>query len=201
MVTVKHLPTPRSSLQPQALNLLHKDEIKLKKSWWIGSWLVIMSMTLHLVMAPASAQALPKPKGPVILTVSGHISQRNAGDSAEFDAGMLTALAASQIVTKTPWQAPAARFSGPALKSLLSTVGAKGKVLRLIALDKYEVNIPIEDVASYGPVLALRMDDKELKIRNRGPVLLMYPFDSYPELDTEVYYGRSVWQLQHIVVE
>jgi len=173
----------------------------LKKSSLIGWGLALLLVFSNLLVRQANAQALPKPTGPVILTVSGKISQRNTVNSAEFDAQMLKAIPASQIVTKTPWQVPAARFSGPALKALLSAVGAHGKVLRLIALDRYEVNIPLEDVARYGPVLALRMDDKELKIRNRGPVLLVYPFDTYPEIDSEVYYGRSVWQLERIVVE
>ncbi len=173
----------------------------MKKSWFIAGGLGILMLSFNLVMTPANAQALPKPKGSVILTVSGRISQRNAGDLAEFDAEMLKAMPASQIVTKTPWRASATRFSGPALKTLLSAVGAQGKVLRLIALDRYEVSIPIEDVARFGPVLAMRMDDRELKIRDRGPVLLMYPFDSFPELNTEIYFGRSIWQLQRIVVE
>ena len=173
----------------------------MKTSLLIGWGLALLIVFSNLLMRPVNAQALPKPTGPVILTVSGNISQRNTVNSADFDAQMLKAMPASQIVTKTPWQSPAARFSGPTLKALLSAVGAHGNELRLIALDRYEVKIPFEDVARYGPVLALQMNDKELKIRNRGPVLLVYPFDSHPEIDSEVYYGRSVWQLERIVVE
>lgn len=51
--------------------------------------------------------------------------------------------------------------------------------------------------------MALRADGQALKVRTLGPVLLMYPFDQYPDesLHTDVYYSRSVWQLQRIVVE
>ncbi len=152
-------------------------------------------------MPVAHAQGLPKPSGPVLLTVSGLIGLHNAGNTAQFDAAMLNALPASQIATKTPWHGTVARFSGPSLKALLGAVGAKGKGLRLIAQDRYEVSIPMDDLENFGPVLALRMDGKELTIRSRGPVLLMYPFDAYPQIDTDVYYGRSVWQLLSIVVE
>lgn len=162
---------------------------------------VLLSIFIASLVHTAAAQTLRKPSGPVLLTVSGLISQRNAGDTAQFDAAMLNALAPSQLVTKTPWHTAAARFSGPSLKTLLSAVGAKGKGLRLTAQDRYEVSVPLEDVESFGPVLALRMDGKELTIRSRGPVLLMYPFDSYPQIDTDVYYGRSVWQLLSIAVE
>lgn len=168
----------------------------LKINALIGLLLALLFFSL-----PTPAQTLEQPKGPVLLTVSGRISQRNAADAAAFDAEMLQALPQAQIVTKTPWHSQAARFSGPLLKALLDRVGAKGRVLRLTALDRYEVSIPMEDLDLFAPVLALRMDDKVLKIRSKGPVLLMYPFDSYPAIDTDVYYGRSVWQLQHIVVE
>ena len=161
----------------------------------------VLLMFFSMLIASVNAQVLRKPTGPVLLTVSGLISQHNAGDVAAFDFAMLNALPASQIVTSTPWHGAPAKFSGPALKALLSSVGAKGKVLRLTAQDRYEVSIPMEDIDSYGPVLALRMDGKELTIRNRGPILLMYPFDSYSHIATDVYYGRSVWQLLRIEVE
>jgi hypothetical protein len=163
-------------------------------------WL-LLGVLVAPVLAQTPVQPLPQPKGPVLLTVSGLISQRNAGDAAAFDADMLAALPAAQIVTKTPWHAAPARFSGPALKTLLERLGARGKVLRLTALDHYEVSVPMQDLELYAPVLALRMDDKALTIRSKGPVLLMYPFDSYPAIDTDLYYGRSVWQLQRIQVE
>lgn len=160
--------------------------------------LLLLSAALPGLVA---AQALPKPVGPVLLRISGSISQTNAPGAAEFDAAMLNALAGSQILTRTPWHPAPARFSGPALKTLLAAVGSSGKTLRLTALDRYEVGIPVEDVERFNPLLALRMDDKELTIRSRGPVLLMYPFDSYPQIDTDLYYGRSVWQLLRIVAE
>ena len=162
---------------------------------------VVLLFFCGITMATVNAQALHKPTGSVLLTVSGLISQRNSNDAAVFDAAMLDALPSSQIVTKTPWHMEPARFSGPSLKTLMRSVGSKGKVLRLIALDKYEVSIPTEDIESYNPILAIRMDGKDLNIRSRGPVLLMYPFDSFSRIDTEVYFGRAVWQLVQIVIE
>jgi hypothetical protein len=162
---------------------------------------VLLFTLLAMLVTPVHAQVLRKPTGPVLLTVSGLITQFNGPKVAEFDAAMLNDLPVSQIVTKTPWHSVPAKFAGPALKTLLNAVGSRGKVFHLTAQDRYEVSIPSEDIEHFAPVLALRMDGKELNIRSRGPVLLMYPFDSYPQIDTDVYYGRSVWQLLHIVVE
>jgi hypothetical protein len=148
-----------------------------------------------------SARALDKPKGPVILTISGQISQRNAGEFAEFDAAMIGALAVAEITTATPWNKTPVRFSGPTLNTVLTAVGAHGKVLRMIALDKYEVNVPIGDVARFAPLLARRANGQELKIRSQGPLFMVYPFDSDSILKNDSYASRAIWQLQRIVVE
>lgn len=158
-------------------------------------------LALALMMPEARAQALAKPKGPVLLTVSGRIAQHNTGRAAEFDLAMLNALPVHQFATKNPWKDPVMTYTGPALKTLLQAVGANGQALRLVALDKYEAHVPMDDVARYNPVLALRVDGKPLTVRTLGPVQLMYPFDQYPEINVELYSGRAVWQLRRIVVE
>lgn len=147
------------------------------------------------------AQVLPKPKGPVLLTVIGQISQRNAGDAAEFDADMLDALPVSQFSTGSPWHKKQVNFAGPSLKTLLGAVGARGKVLTMIAMNDYEIKVPFDDAARFEPVLARRADGQALTVRQKGPLLMIYPFDSKPILKSDIYYSRSIWQLNRIVVE
>lgn len=168
------------------------------KVWrcWLGG-LVGMMLCLQ-----AQAQGLAKPLGPVILTVSGQITQRNSPQGAQFDAAMLQALPALSFTTRSQWHNKPVTYSGVALKTLLHAVGGRGNTLHLHALDHFEAQVPMSDVARYNPMIALRADGRALKVRTLGPVLLMYPFDQYPdELHTDVYYSRSVWQLQRIVVE
>ncbi len=147
------------------------------------------------------AQPLPKPQGPVLLTVSGKISQRNAGEFAEFDAAMLDSMPRSTMTTASPSHDKAITFSGPSLKAILEKVKAQGSRFRLKAADRYEMDIPVKDIALFDPLIARRIDGREMRVRDRGPLLLMYPFDSHPELQNNIYYARAVWQLQHIVVE
>lgn len=156
---------------------------------------------LGLAGAGTSVAPLPAPTGPVLLTVSGRISQHNRGQTAVFDAAMLKALPVSHIRTRSPWKSEVMTFSGPSLKNLLQAVGAQGKSLHLSALDNYEVDLPMGDVARFDPVLSMQVDGKSLTVRTLGPLLLMYPFDAFPELNVSVYVGRSVWQLRRIVVE
>lgn len=154
-----------------------------------------------LLSSGLGAQVLPKPKGPVVLTVTGHISQRNTGDSAEFDADMLDALPVSQFTTASPWHKKQVAFAGPSLKTLLGAVGASGKVLTMIAMNDYEVKVPYDDAARFEPVLARRADGQVLTVRQKGPLFMIYPFDSKPVLKSDIYYSRSIWQLKRIVVE
>jgi hypothetical protein len=45
------------------------------------------------------------------------------------------------------------------------------------------------------------IDGQELKVRTRGPLMLVYPFDDNQKLQDNIYYGRAVWQLVSIAVE
>lgn len=166
----------------------------------IGLWAVAMVMQAG-VLCTLQAQTLAKPVGPVVLTVTGLITQRNAGDAAEFDAAMLDALPKSEFTTSSPWHKMPAKFSGPALKTVLDAVGAQGKTLKMVALDKYEITVPVEDAYTRQPVLTRRIDDQLLTVRTKGPLFMMYPFDSSPQLKNDTFYSRSIWQLRRIVVE
>lgn len=164
--------------------------------------LIICSYAFFSLLAStAGAQTLAKPKGPILLTVSGLISQRNAGDTAVFDADMLDALAGSKFMTSSSWNKNAVTFEGPLLKSILQAVGAKGQRLKMTATDRYEVSVPISDATLFDPVLARWVDGKELTLRTMGPLFMMYPFDSKPQIKSDIYYARSIWQLDRIVVE
>ncbi len=161
----------------------------------------VLVALLAIVPVVAAAASLAQARGPVLLTVSGKISQRNQGDAAEFDAAMLDALPQASFSTSSPWRPPVS-YSGPTLSAVLKAVGAgEGKTLRMVAADKYEVKVPSADAAKFGPLLARRIGGKELTAAELGPLLVIYPFDSKPELKSETYYGRSIWQLQRIVVE
>ncbi len=172
----------------------------MRSVFWIRlKWVALL--LLGLTSWASVAVVLPKPVGPVVLRVSGNITQTNSAGLAEFDAAMLDALPVSQIVTTTPWQQGVVTFTGPSLKTLLTTVGARGQTLRMVALDDYAVQIPIDDATQFNPVLSRRMNGLALKVKDRGPLFLIYPFDDMPVLKDDVYYSRSIWHLTRIVVE
>ena len=50
--------------------------------------------------------------------------------------------------------------------------------------------------AKFKVIVARLMDDKPIPVREKGPLFVVYPFDSSAELRTSTYYERSIWQLK-----
>jgi hypothetical protein len=50
-------------------------------------------------------------------------------------------------------------------------------------------------------ILAHQMDGQTLTAKNKGPLFVVYPYDSKPELQTVKFYERSIWQLKSIQIE
>jgi hypothetical protein len=147
-----------------------------------------------------AARALEPPQGPVVLTLSGLLRKPNDGIHAHFDMAMIERLPQASFSTRTPWYAQARKFTGPLLRDVLSAAGAHGSLLRAVALNDYWVELPIDDAARHDVVVARLLDDKPMAVRDKGPLFMVYPFDTQPELRNPVYYSRSAWQLRTIEV-
>ncbi|MEP4544867.1 MAG: hypothetical protein ABJ000_01735 [Saccharospirillum sp.] len=160
----------------------------------------ISTTLLMLSSLTAFADTLPAPSGPVILTVSGNIEHTNNGDVAEFDRAMLMALEQGTILTRNPWADGLNRYQGPLGAALMEVLGADGDTLLLTALNDYSSEMPTSDLSQFGVVLAMSMNDQQLRIRDRGPLFVIYPFTDEPELNSELYHNRSVWQVNRIDV-
>lgn len=154
-----------------------------------------------VALLPTHAFALEAPEGPVILVVSGNVGNPNVGDEAHFDTAMLAALAQRETLTHTPWHDGAIRFSGPLGRAVLEAAGAEGVSMRVIALNDYAATIPVSDFENYDIILAMQANDRVLRIREQGPLFVIYPFDEYPELMNEEIFSRSVWQVKRIEVD
>ena len=154
-----------------------------------------------LTAPPGTPSILPAPTQPVILTVTGKITQRNRGEAAVFDAAMISKLPTHEFRTWSPWFKAPVTFRGPTLQSVLDAVGAQGQTLHITALNDYAVNVPMSDAREFGPLLATHIDGKLLGVRDKGPLFLIYPFDTKPETRADQYYGRSIWQITRVTVQ
>lgn len=121
-------------------------------------------------------------------------------DKVVFDRAALEALPASVIVTSTIWTDGTHEFTGVYLSDLLAAVGAPNSAIRATALNDYGIDIPAEDAAPGAALIAYRMDGQPMSIREKGPLWIVYPYDTQPKYRTEVIYSRSIWQLDRIEV-
>lgn len=151
-------------------------------------------------VAGAAEASLPEPKGKVILTVSGKIGMFNVGKTAKFDRDMLEGLGWSSFTTSTPWYNEPVTFAGVRMAKLMQTVRAQGETVVATALNDYETKIPISDFTQFDVLLALKRNGQYMPVSDKGPLFIVYPFDSDAELKSQKYYSRSAWQLADLLV-
>ncbi|WP_376872059.1 molybdopterin-dependent oxidoreductase [Albirhodobacter sp. R86504] len=145
-----------------------------------------------------TAQELSAPEGPILLTVTGNIKSTNAENAAVFDLAMLEALPMVEFETTTVWTEGTHTFQGVALKDLIDILGVEGETLHATAVNDYGIDIPVSEIEKGGATLAYRMDGKTMSLRDKGPLWIVYPYDSEPAFRSEVIYSRSIWQLDRI---
>lgn len=151
-------------------------------------------------MGAAYAQALGTPTEKPILTISGKIAVTNKDATAQFDRSMLEALGMMTVETTTPWHEGKVKFEGVSLDKLMKRVGATGQRVAVVALNDYTTEIPMEDFERYNVILAIKLNGEYMSVRDKGPLFIIYPYDSNPDLKTQTYYGRSAWQVARIDV-
>jgi hypothetical protein len=140
------------------------------------------------------------PRGRVILTVTGAIAEANGSRRSEFDLAALERLGLSKLITWTPWTDGEVEFEGVLARRLMEAVGARGTDVAARALNDYEEEIPIEDFERYDVLLAMRMNGQLMRVRDKGPIWIVYPWSDNPELDDFATREKSVWQLNALHV-
>lgn len=163
--------------------------------------LLALAGGLASCLAGTPAWALDPPKGKVLLSISGAVTVTNAPGRADFDLAMLDAMPQHGFRAATPWFKEARQFSGPLLRDVLAAAGAQGQALRAVALNNFKSDIPVEDAQKHKVLVATRLDNKPMSLREKGPLFIIYPFDDNAELRQERYYSRSVWQLRALEVK
>lgn len=179
---------------------------------YINHQATIMSLAMHylflfsalsfftLIPAPTDA-GLSQPTGRTLLTVTGKMRETNAQGRVEFDRALLEQLGLSKLTTRTPWTEGEREFVGVSLTSLLDAIGVTGSTARAVAANDYVVDIPINNLREANAFLAMSMDGKQLRLRDKGPLWIIYPWSQRPELNRSELYSYAVWQLQSLHIE
>jgi hypothetical protein len=148
----------------------------------------------------AMAEDIPVLTGPALLTISGDIEQQEGGDPVVFDRAALMALPATTFETSTIWTDGVHSFTGVSLQALAVEMGVNDGRFLATAINDYMVEIPLGDAVEGGPIIAYLMDGKEMSIRDKGPLWVIYPYDSDADFRSEVVFSRSIWQLDRLEI-
>ena len=163
--------------------------------------LCVVAFAVLAGQGSALAEAPAAPSGETILYVDGAIKSTNVGAEAQFDMDSLTALPATTFTTSTTWTEGTPTFTGVPLKALLDSRGATGTTVSAVALNNYAIDIPLDSLTDDAPIVAYQIDGKPFSRRDKGPLWIVYPYDSNADYRTEMIYGRSIWQLQRLTVK
>jgi hypothetical protein len=157
----------------------------------------LLVLATGLLCLPGLSSAADAPAGKLVLTVV----QKASGARSDFDMAQLERLPQHSFTTSTPWYQDRKTFTGPLLRDVLAAAGAKGSKLRAISLNDYKVDLPTADAANQGVIVARLLDGAPMSVREKGPLFIVYPFDSADELRSEKYYSRSAWQLRTLELD
>jgi hypothetical protein len=158
-------------------------------------------MLAFATLLPFAALALEPAKGKVVLTISGKVAEKNAPAGAQFDMAMLEKMPQQSFTTMTPWDKLPIRFEGPLLRDVLAAAKASGVTIKAAALNDYQSTIPLDDATKFDVILAHKMNGENIPVKTKGPLFIVYPYDSKPELRSSTYYERSAWQLKSLSIE
>lgn len=168
--------------------------------------IVFALFALALVAAPAQTLLaddtpdIEQPSGSILLTVSGNITHTNGHGVADFDRAMLEGLQQHQVTMQTPWTDGEVSFQGFRVSDLMTMVGAEGREVVATALNDFSANIPFEDFSDRDVLIALEMNGEPMRVRDKGPLWVIYPVDPSTGELTVVDRDRMVWQLRSLTI-
>jgi hypothetical protein len=159
----------------------------------------------YMVVAPATVPAdgvIPQPRSAPVLTLSGMIGTNNVGSTLSFDMSTIEHLRMVSYSIDDPWRGARTDYTGVLVSDLLkaAAVPATATSLHMTALDDYEVDLPIDFVEKYPVLLATRADDGYMLVEDGGPTRIIFPYDSYPDLNVEQTKDQLIWSIKTLEV-
>lgn len=154
-------------------------------------------VVLALCVVSFTSAARAAQDGDILLTITTSGADPVVHELTRSD---LEAIGETQFETQTIWTTGPQVFSGVSLLDLVAHFGLTGNVLKAQAINDYIVEVPLTDAVAGGPIIAYSRNGKSMSVRSKGPLWIVYPYDSREEYRTEAIYSRSIWQLDRIEV-
>lgn len=146
---------------------------------------------LSLMMCWSSAAVA----GPIVLSVqSGSVIK-------EYSLPDLHDMPVVDFQTTTIWTEGVQNFVGVPLAELMKRSEISSGIIRAQAVNDYAVEIDIDEITAEAPIIAYQRNGAGMSLRDKGPLWIVYPYDSDPNYRTEKVYTQSIWQLHRLSVQ
>jgi hypothetical protein len=128
------------------------------------------------------------PTGDIVLTVTGTISESNAGDAYQFDMETFKSLPYSTISTPDPHLEAIIEYGGVLLSDVLEKVGADSTAttITIVAKDGYSATVNVSDLHT-GILLAYTADGEDITEKTGGPIKIIFSEEA------QNLYGPEAW--------
>lgn len=168
----------------------------LRLSWrTVGTALAAGLFAVAVCGQEARAPAVPT------VFVTGKIQPADSAKGFALTVSVLEKLPQKSFSSNAPWTKAPQTYTGVLLRDLLAHLGATGTQVHATALNDYAITLPVEDARLFDVIVAYKVDGQLIPVRDRGPLLIMYPFDARPELQNRRYYERAIWQIKALSVQ
>ena len=140
-----------------------------------------------------------------VLSASGGLAQdvlvisRPGAPQQLISAAQIRALPQQIVTTATPWT-ESATYAGPNFLDVLQLAGVMDGRVKLVAADDYTIELSLDELRLYPPILAWQRDGQPMPFRERGPYWLLFRFDETPALRNDLWYYRAIWHLVSVSV-
>ena len=123
------------------------------------------------------------------------------GEVKVFDLQAIQAFESTSFTTTTIWTTGTQTFTGVSLVDFLADYNLDFTSLKATAINSYAIEIPVTDIVANGAIIAYLKNGRTMSVREKGPLWIVYPYDSIPDYQSEVIYSRSIWQLDRLEVQ
>lgn len=160
-------------------------------------WKTAFSVFVFAVMPVMGFAADPNSDAPVLLQVDVPA----AAASTQFNLTDLQAFPPISFETETIWTEGVQRFTGVSLLAMMRHLDIKEGTLELHAINDYVVEFGVSGAVDGGPIIAYERNGALMSRRDKGPLWIVFPYDSDPVYQTEEIFSKSVWQLVRIIAK
>lgn len=145
--------------------------------------------------------SIPVPESGAILTITGSVSNFNVDESIVMDIPTIESVGVVSYTVTDPFEETKVTYTGVLMSDLLKVWGVddSATTLSVLALNDYQVEVPIKDVRDYPVIFAMKSDGEYMPISTRGPAMLVFPYDDF-EFDKALYNDYWAWQIKSIDV-